>query len=501
MTNRSLRSSSGTVRGLAGRGDAVRHRFWVAVAFVILVALTGGGSRSDIASIPTLRGLSVLFAAYALWVMPDGALRAVRLPLLVLGALATWMVVQMIPLPVDWWSALPGRDIVHQIDILLGQADLARPISLTPSLTVNSLLSLVVPLAAILLFSMLSRDDMSRLCLVVIGVAVVSAFIGMLQVWLSGPNALYLYRITNQGSMVGLFSNRNHHAVFLACALVLVAAAQRQALLEKARQPLSHIAFLFAGLMMVVVTIAIGSRGGLVAGLIALATYAALVLPPLLQFVDAPPAAQLGNKYQRQTEQLANGRPRPLRRIVVMTLPLIAFAALALLFAWSEQNNAINRSFGLNYADDLRGQTLPVVLDLISSHWLLGSGYGSFAAVYASVEPDALLQPQYFNHAHNDWGQLLIEGGLPMALIVAAGFSWIAIRVGRMLIGGLRTADRDSLALGLALASITLIFAASSLGDYPLRTPSLMVFAVLAVVVMVRLDSPLPEGPGTQELV
>jgi O-Antigen ligase len=501
MTSQPMRSFGQTPRALFGYGDTNPRRLWVAMAFVILVAITGGGSRSDIASIATLRALSVLFAAYALWAMPPGALRALRWPLFLLVLLASWMVIQLIPLPMGWWSVLPGRDVVHQIDMVLGQAGLARPISLTPSLTVNSLLSLVVPFAAILLFATLDRNDLRRLCFVFIGVAVASALMGMLQVWLTGQNALYLYRITNQGSMVGLFSNRNHHAISLACSLVLVALAQRQALLDRARQPLRQIALLSAALLIVVVTIAIGSRGGLVTGLVGLAVYAALVWPLFFQQTDTLQPASQARQGQRRIAKTSNASSARFRRIAVIVLPSIALAMLVLLFVVSEQSNAIQRSLTESYAEDLRGQTLPVVLDLIRSHWLTGTGYGSFAAVYASVEPGELLQPEYFNHAHNDWAQLVIEGGLPMVLIVLAAVLWIVTGLGKAIIGGLRQQDRDRFALGLGLAGITLILAASSIGDYPLRTPSIMILAALVVVTLSRANQFLGEQSGAQELV
>src|SRR3546814_13881846 len=57
-------------------------------------------------------------------------------------------------------------------------------------------------------------------------------------------------------------------------------------------------------------------------------------------------------------------------------------------------------------------------------YWTAGSGFGSFAGAYKMFEPDNLLQEADFNHAHNDWAEVIITGGLPFALILAAAILW-----------------------------------------------------------------------------
>src|SRR3546814_9365868 len=79
----------------------------------------------------------------------------------------------------------------------------------------------------------------------------------------------------------------------------------------------------------------------------------------------------------------------------------------------------------------MRVQTWPTVSDMIQTYWMLGSGFGSFPGVYKIYEPDALLRPSYLNHAHNDWAELLITGGVPFALIILAAPLW----VGRIFLG------------------------------------------------------------------
>ena len=48
---------------------------------------------------------------------------------------------------------------------------------------------------------------------------------------------------------------------------------------------------------------------------------------------------------------------------------------------------------------------------------------GAFEKVFQANEPDALLGPVFLNHAHNDWLEAVITGGLPAAalLVIAVG--------------------------------------------------------------------------------
>ncbi len=62
-------------------------------------------------------------------------------------------------------------------------------------------------------------------------------------------------------------------------------------------------------------------------------------------------------------------------------------------------------------------QTLPVLFEMAKSHFVLGAGFGSFEWLYKMWEPDHLLMTSYFNQAHNDPIQLIIEGGLPAIAI------------------------------------------------------------------------------------
>ena len=241
-------------------------RSWMPLLFLLFVFLTGGGSRSDMASLPILRGGSVLFACWAITGMTREDWRRIRTPLAILLALTAWIAIQLIPLAPSIWHTLPGRELIVAIDRLLGQPDLWRPISLTPSETWDSLLAMTVPLAALLIAARRGTDDMARVMQALVIIAVASSLLGLLQIVSGVGSAAYLYRITNSDSMVGFFANRNHNAIFLACAVIFAATLLRDELMRRQQNPMIQLGYAAAAILCTIMTMLIGSRAGAFAG-------------------------------------------------------------------------------------------------------------------------------------------------------------------------------------------------------------------------------------------
>lgn len=462
---------------------------WLALgALLLIVAMTGGGSRSDVASLPLLRGTAVLFAIATLALVPASSLRDVRVALALLGLLGLWMVVQLIPLPADLWSSLPLRDKIFQIDQILGAADRWRPISMTPSMTVNSLLSLAVPAAAVIVAAATPTAERIRIWWLIWAFGILSSLFGLMQL-ATGPRSLfYLYRITNEASIVGLFSNRNHFAVLLSLAVLAAGWLISTELMRRNRRPaliamLSGSIFLFLFLIL-----AVGSRLGLICGFVG-ATATLFIVRWRAASRPLP-----HNKPARRA--VAPWGPKKAMRVVLGLLPIVAVVGTAALFYLSDKENAVTRLVDGSGAAEMRVDALGAVIDLARANWLWGSGFGSFARVFQIVEPDALLQPNYLNQAHNDWLQLPIEGGLPAMLITCSAIVWIARRLGSLIISNMRSGDAVfTEALFISLALLCLAF--SSGVDYPLRTPSIALVAALLVVLLVRCGRSTANEPAS----
>jgi O-antigen ligase len=444
---------------------------WVPILFLAFVFLLGGGSRSDIASLPVLRGAAVLFAFWAALQMRREDWLRVRIPLSLMLALTLWMALQLVPLPPDIWHALPGRSTIVEIDRLVGQGELWRPLSLTPSQTLNALLAMTVPIAALLLAAQMTTDEYPPLLIAVVIIACVSALLGLLQI-MSGPSSpAYLYRIANNSSMVGLFSNRNHHAIFLACTIPLAAMLLRDEFMRKRKRTLIRVWLALAGILLTLLTILIGSRGGLVAGIFAFVVGYAMV-------AGSWPVAEKSWSASASKKALTSRYGRWF--LYAPPAVLMVFVCITLLY--SNRTTAFTRVVGQSVSDDLRVQAWPTVQSMIETYWVAGSGFGSFAGVYKIFEPDNLLQDAYFNHAHNDWAEVILTGGLPFALIVIAAMLWF-IRV--FLSRGARNLVKGHRGdLRLPVLSVVVILAATSLIEYPLRVPSIQALAIFLILFL-----------------
>ena len=100
-----------------------------------------------------------------------------------------------------------------------------------------------------------------------------------------------------------------------------------------------------------------------------------------------------------------------------------------------------------------------------------GSGFGSFDPVFRMYEPNELLNLTYLNHAHSDYLEIALEGGvLGLALLIVA-IGW-ATRAG---IAACRMDPSELTASSTRFgAGMLLLVALASAVDYPARTPIIM---------------------------
>ncbi len=438
----------------------------------------GGASRPDVLSLLALRPLAFLFLGYACLVITRDELSAVRAPVILLACLAGWMMIQLIPLPPVIWSSLPQRDVIFAVSKDLDLQNLWRPISLVPSRTLNSLMSLSVPAAALMLFAILNESARRKVPLVIIATGIASMILGLLQVAGPSDGALYTYEITNRGVMVGFFANRNHHAVFLACLIPVTAGILFDRLSKKrsgkSDQNFLYIAMAIAMILFVLPYILVtGSRAGALLAIVALLMAASMWAIWLLN----------AKRQLADTESLKGKagikRAALLKKIILV--PIVATFILLVLAAavYFDRDFALNRYQQLSDVEELRAQTFPVIAQMAKTHFPIGAGFGSFEWLYKMWEPDKLLMTNYLNQAHYDGLQWIIEGGIPALSILAALF-WTLFGQGRRLFGRMQSGGHIPYARIASLFAVMIIFAAS-LADYPLRTPFMMAFFAIFI--------------------
>lgn len=425
-----------------------RDERFAMLPFLLLLAasaLGGGQSRSDVMSLLYVRPLAVI--VIAVLVATRARLdRALRPLLWLLVALAIVTAAQLVPLPPGLWSNLPGHGPYLEAALAAGLPQPWRPISLAPDQTLNSLVSLVVPVAAVCALGVLRREDRARMLVPLLIVGCVSALLGVAQIPAAGQLALYAH--ADRLLPIGLFSNRNHQGLFLAGMLPLLAVWASSA--EPAKRRSHALLALGATGVLVMVILLSGSRQGL-ALMVAGAIGAWLIMP-------------------RSRARTGVARWAPLAG----GLALAALVALAVLLGRDE---AVDRlTAGALYDRELRIANLPAVVQMTRAFLPFGSGMGTFDPVFRLFESDALLRPTFFNHAHNDLLEVVATGGVPALMVLAGWLWWVGRGVAAL---RWRRAPASAMLLGKAAAVMLAMILAASLVDYPLRTPLMMTVAAL----------------------
>lgn len=441
-------------------------RLSVFLGLLALCFLGGGASRLDALSLLYLRPAAI-FAAACLLLMPGPLNWArVRGPLLLLGALALVMLIQLIPLPPGIWTALPGHERFAEAATAAGLPQPWRPISISPDLTLNSLVSLAVPAAVLIGMASLDSHRAERLLLIfLVAAIVISGVLGIAQVTRGAGSGLYLYRITNEGMAVGFFSNRNHQAALLACAFPVLAAwacsRSDNPGADLARRWLAGL----AGALIVPLIVVTGSRSGVPLGAIG------LVAASLIFWLARP----------------ANGGGKG---ALLALAPWLVGFVLLFVSMFLTRAGAIQRFFEQSIGEDLRVSNFSTFVDMAKDFFPFGTGFGTFDPAYRIYEPMNQLSLEYLNHAHNDAMELLITAGLFGAGLLLAFLIWF-FRKGWLAFRERRSSGASLRILGMAVVTILL---AASVIDYPLRTPIMM--AMFAIGATWFGAGGIPRQPG-----
>jgi len=119
----------------------------------------------------------------------------------------------------------------------------------------------------------------------------------------------------------------------------------------------------------------------------------------------------------------------------------------------------------------------------IRDNWLLGVGYGTFPRAYQAYEDATMIFASFVNHAHNDYVELIFEGGVLAGALLLA-YLILLVRQAAMI--------RFNQFQKAALLSITFLLI-HSVVDYPLRTMALSVTFVWLNAVIFHTDLRRPK--------
>lgn len=430
--------------------SVLAYRWSPALGLLLLLLGTlwaaGGASHADVTGQVVTRGgaWALLMLAILLDVRP--VIAEARAAFWLLLATVLLVLLQLVPLPPGIWTALPGREVL--LGASLGEATW-RPWAIVPSATINAASSLVVPVVTFILISALRDEERAWLPAILLGIISLSMFVGLLQ--FSGLVIDNPFINDSVGSVGGTFANRNHFALFLAIGCLITpvwAFAGKQRTGWRAPVALALVT-LFA-----LTILATGSRAGILIGLLA------LMIGLALSWGDVRHALRRAPRWVFPA-------------LIAAIVGIIAMFVLVSIAA--DRAESVRRAFEMDVGQDMRTRGLPTVLSMIAAYFPAGAGFGGFDPIFRLHEPFQLLKPTYFNHAHNDFLEIVLDGGLPALLLLLVAIGWY----GMASVSAWRGSGRHSVLPKLGSAILFLILVASAF-DYPARTPMMMAMIVIA---------------------
>ncbi|UYH56078.1 O-antigen ligase family protein [Qipengyuania sp. SS22] len=467
MAGMTLRmAGAGEREGQLKTSDQDVSRGWILLGLLATtVAFTGGASRFDAIQILPLRTLSAIFLVLSLFFLTKERLKAERSLVVLFGSFALIVALQLVPLPPLLWQSFPQRLEVSQLDAVLGQEGVWRPLTLAPVRTWNVLGSLVVPAAG--LFSAIALRASSLILLqIVVALGVLNALLGLLQIAIGKSSILYFYEVTNSSSPVGILANENHAAIFAACSMLVVTLLGLR-VRQGSNASWERLVYVVAFFFILFVALVGRSRAGFIA-----AIGASLVS---ITMIVLSSRHREGGRASTVVQRALDGRPAILLAIPVVIVTLTAASFLAL-----DRAPAFRDILARDNLEDLRWSLWPVLAKMLENHLLLGTGFGSFEQVYNIYEPSALLMSSYVNQAHDDWAQFVIEGGALAGVLLMGLLAWLVKRVAVM-------ASHQNFRIDAVFwVSVFTLIGAASLIDYPLRTPLFQLVTVWLLLALSR---------------
>ena len=419
-----------------------RLKLAILPSYLFLCLVLGGSSRGLWAN-AFLQLAAVGFFVWALMSHDRPAIRpAGRRLLLMVAVLGALFVIQLVPMPPSLWTRVPGREFVARGFDLLGMPQPWMSLSLSPYDTMAAALTLLPPLALLIAMLRLRTWQAETMFIALLAGAATSILLGLLQV--RSGTEWYFYEVTNIGVAVGTFANANHFATLLLVAIpTLGAVAVSRWRATKGQQQRSGIFLVSAAAAAV-----------LLVGILMCRSAAFLLLgPPVLAATIMIPM-RLGK--------------RRIRIGFLAIFALIAIAGTTLVVAGDRLPG-----WGTSASVETRKQFWATSAEAAKGQALTGWGFGTFQQAYRRYEDAGSVDRFYVNHAHNDYLEIAVEGGLPALLLVGAFLIWWANRSREAWMSPGSTIEQK--AASIASAAILL----HSLFDFPLRTSAIT--AALAV--------------------
>ncbi len=458
MSKESAPAGTGRATGVEGA------LFGALIAAVALAPLPLGSNRPLPAAILALwtGGLLVIWAGCAGWGLARVAVAPakLRLPLILFGLAALWILVQALPLPAGW-----GDPIWGVASEALGRP-LRQTISVNPEKTLSGLMRLLSYAAVFWLALQLARDA-QRARIAIVAVALIGTIYALygIAVYTAGNEWILLYdKWAYKFTLTSTFVNRNSFATFAGLCLICATACFVGSFshLLTIDRPLRH------RIVMVAETIFSSSLHLTVATL-------ALLLALVLTGSRAGVASSMAGLLVLMLA-LARRRRFGLRHAAAIAglVGIVVLLAFALGGGLLADRISDRDATATNW--EARSTVYERTMEAIGTVPWTGTGYGTFREVFAAYRPESLDLRRYWDKAHNTYLETMLELGIPAALLLNLSILLLAVETLRGL--WRRRRDRTAPAIGVAA---TVLVGLHAVVDFSLQIPAV---AILYAFIM-----------------
>lgn len=481
MASSMAKPHSRPIRTFALRRRIALDRHYALITACVMLSIClligGGGPHSPFSSMLTEASAIIVIAIAMAKSHARQGYRLSRPAWLIVAAILVLIFYQLVPLPATWWTAMPGRALLaNAMTVVLGGVA-AHPMSIDPRATADMAIAVLVPIAAFVITGRVAPEKRLLLAAIIVSFALAAVLIEGLQ--FAGALSNFFVREGPGSLPTGLFANHNHQAALQAIAITLLVPLGEWSL-QRYRTISVLVVALSIHSALLIGVIATQSRGG------AILTFLASLWAGFSYWRwwrRHLTLEQQGGAVERGIGRTPDNRRRA---IYVLSIAALGLAAIAGLMTSTPVQQFVGRFSDL---EDKRVSYLPDLWDATSAFLPWGSGFGSYPIVFQSYESLDRLSPTFFNHAHNDYFELLMEGGLPAMAVLGAFVLFLLYSIFVVFFGERRN-DRMAQA---SVVAVLLVMTHSVL-DYPLRTYAIAaVFGVLIANIATR-NRPLEQA-------
>ena len=320
-----------------------------------------------------------------------------------------YILFQLIPLPpfvVEFLS--PNMFKIHQTNNLITNTDAWIRLTVCPKETLSEFFRYsTYVLFYILTIQLLAKKEMLQTTVFVIAIfGGLLAFSSILQFYLTDDMALWFRHVPNNALVTGPYVNHNHYAGLMEMIFPIVLglfffyrprigkSTLIKGILEILSQEKANIHILLGtSALLVIISIFVSlSRGAMISTCLSLILFTVFLLK----------------------RKISKGN-------TILIIVVIMLTAISI--GWFGWDQIIDRFAGLKNSQGViyesRLDFWKDTKDIISHHLITGSGIGTYSHIYPLYR--SVISDLFLTHAHNDYLELLAEGGL-IAFFLAVSF-------------------------------------------------------------------------------